>query len=251
MKRIISCLMIAVCLSLLAPTIAIGESSNTLGCTVTSFSMFYRMLMESLGQETSVKREWISDNQVTIQLTDNSFCLATTDSDSDFANICEALFTAAPESEDALLSAMYSMVVTINLFDPELEVDDSINLVFDILPENEVYYTNNCKYRYVNQDNVYMLYISPKDDVGDELSFLPGEYVVGEDIPAGTYRIEIEDNTKSAIVLINEPGEQGHTIMYETLGKYGGTDAIGKVTVEDGYLVYINSSAVRFTEYKK
>ena len=77
----------------------------------------------------------------------------------------------------------------------------------------------------------------------------PGEYVVGDDIPEGTYRLEVADTSKTAVILINEPGEYGKTVLYETIGKYGGSNIVGKIQLRTGYLVYVSAGEILFLEY--
>ena len=84
---------------------------------------------------------------------------------------------------------------------------------------------------------------------GAPLVVPPGQYIVGEDIPAGVYRLAIADDSKTAIILVNEPGEYGRTMLYETLGKYGGTSFVGKIELKSGYLVYVYSSNIDFYVY--
>lgn len=103
----------------------------------------------------------------------------------------------------------------------------------------------------VYEDDKNSASASPEQNSSEALfSVPPGEYIVGEDIPAGTYRLEIANPSKSATILVNEPGEYGGTILCETLGKYGGTDIVGKTQFKSGYLVYIGSSAIDFYEYE-
>lgn len=139
---------------------AVGEKS--LQVTLTGYSLLYQTFMEALGQKTDIRRDWISEDQAQIQLTDKCFCVLTTDGKSDFANVTEAIHTAAPESDKDMLSVRCSMVSTIAAFDPDLELETITDMVMNILPKSGEYYTDYCKYRYTKAANVIMLYISPK-----------------------------------------------------------------------------------------
>ena len=78
----------------------------------------------------------------------------------------------------------------------------------------------------------------------------PGNYIVGEDIPSGTYRLDVDKDRYSTSILVNEPGKYGKTILYEYLGKTFDVYTVGKVELKDGYLVSISSGEITFSEYK-
>lgn len=59
----------------------------------------------------------------------------------------------------------------------------------------------------------------------------PGTYIIGEDIPAGTYRVEITGGT-GFYDLNQEAG--GHLIMTGLTGKSYDVTEIGKMILEDG-----------------
>jgi hypothetical protein len=161
MKKIISTLIaISIFCAISIQMVAVGEKS--LEVTLTGYSLLYQAFMQALGQKTDIRRDWISENQVQVQLTDKCFCVLTTDGKSDFANVTEVLHTAAPESDKDMLSVRCSMVSTIAAFDPDLELDTITDMVMNILPNSGEYYTDYCKYRYTKAANVIMLYISPK-----------------------------------------------------------------------------------------
>lgn len=161
MKKIISTLIaISLFCALSIQTVAVGEKS--LEVTLTGYSLLYQTFMQALGQKTDIRRDWISENQVQVQLTDKCFCVLTMDGKSDFANVIEALHTAVPESDKDMLSVRCSMVSTIAVFDPDLELDTITDMVMNILPNSGEYYTDYCKYRYTKAANAIMLYISPK-----------------------------------------------------------------------------------------
>jgi hypothetical protein len=161
MKKIISVLItISLFCAISIQSVALGEKS--LEVTLTGYTLLYQTFMQALGQKTDVRRDWISEDQAQLQLTDKCFCVLTTESKSDFANVIEVLHTAAPESDKDMLSVRCSMVSTIATFDPDLEIDTITDMVMNILPKSGEYYTDYCKYRYTKAANVIMLYISPK-----------------------------------------------------------------------------------------
>lgn len=78
----------------------------------------------------------------------------------------------------------------------------------------------------------------------------PGNYIVGEDIPSGTYRLDIDKDRYSVSIHVKEPGQYGKTILYEYLGEVFDVYTVGKVELKDGYLVSVSSGEITFSEYK-
>lgn len=74
----------------------------------------------------------------------------------------------------------------------------------------------------------------------------PGEYIIGEDIPAGTYRIEITGGTGFYDVYEKEGG---HTIMTGLTGKSYNVLEIGKITFKDGNILALYNSTFIFFPY--
>lgn len=72
----------------------------------------------------------------------------------------------------------------------------------------------------------------------------PGEYIVGIDIPAGTYSMELSDYKTNAGILINNPGDYGTTVMSEWFGEYTGIYEHDEVEINDGQLIYVYSNNV-------
>lgn len=74
-----------------------------------------------------------------------------------------------------------------------------------------------------------------------------GEYIVGEDIPAGAYSItlaEIDSVPMSIITIRSESGKvEGHYYLMKE------TDIVGKVTLKEGQTVEISSDSVTFAPY--
>lgn len=159
-KHIVVTLALAIVFNMLFPIAAVAQKS--LEVTITGYTLLYQAYMEALGQKTSLRREWITDDQAMIYLTDTCFCMVTAESKSDFSNITEVLHTAAPESDSDMLAVRCSMVATILAFDPDLDVDTITQLVMKTLPEKGEYASDYCTYKYTQSYNVIMLTIYPK-----------------------------------------------------------------------------------------
>lgn len=74
----------------------------------------------------------------------------------------------------------------------------------------------------------------------------PGEYIVGEDLPAGIYDIELNDYKSIAGVLINNPGEYGTTVCTDWFGEYTDIYKCTDIEIEDGQLIYIYTNEIIF-----
>ena len=76
-----------------------------------------------------------------------------------------------------------------------------------------------------------------------------GEYIIGEDIPAGTYRLEFPgpEDTSFGYIYIYGPDES-ETDSYLT-GKGYGVEAIGKIVLEEGMKISIGIVAAVFRTY--
>lgn len=74
----------------------------------------------------------------------------------------------------------------------------------------------------------------------------PGQYIIGEDIPAGTYRIEITGGTGFYDVYEKEGGR---TILTGLTGKSYDVLEIGKITLEDGNVLALYNSTFVFFPY--
>ena len=73
-----------------------------------------------------------------------------------------------------------------------------------------------------------------------------GTYVIGEDIPAGTYRIEITDGTGYYDVY-DKPN--GYLVHSGITGKSYNVTEIGKITLEDGNVLELVNSTFIFYPY--
>jgi len=73
-----------------------------------------------------------------------------------------------------------------------------------------------------------------------------GTYIIGEDIPAGTYRIEITDGTGCYDVYDNPDGKLIHSGI---TGKSYNVTEIGKITFDDGNILELVNSTFIFYPY--
>ena len=72
-----------------------------------------------------------------------------------------------------------------------------------------------------------------------------GEYIIGTDIPAGTYRLEVcFPNAGGSLSVSNEKGQVYHSF----LGEFWGVVEIGKIVLTDGS-IFNTSSSLRFFPY--
>ena len=84
--------------------------------------------------------------------------------------------------------------------------------------------------------------------MGDGFEIYPGQYVVGEDILPGKYRVE----TVKSYGIVKVRNEQGRIVLSEFLSATDPNEnsIIGKVTLEAGMTVEIESTVFRFVPYK-
>lgn len=161
MKKIILALItISIFFAISIQSFAVGEKS--LEVTLAGFPLLYQTCMDVLEHPTNIRREWISDNQAMVYLTDICMCIFTTEEGKgDFSNIIEVLHTSAPQSHKELIDARCSMVATIMTFDPSFTYDNVADFVVNVLPKKGEYVSTYCRYKYVEAYNTQMLYISP------------------------------------------------------------------------------------------
>ena len=75
-----------------------------------------------------------------------------------------------------------------------------------------------------------------------------GVYIVGEDIPEGTYRLEVLFPKAGGYLTVYESKESNKSIVSSFLGEYWGVTAIGKIELTNGNVVDISTS-LRFFAY--
>lgn len=71
-----------------------------------------------------------------------------------------------------------------------------------------------------------------------------GEYIVGDDIPVGTYTIT---NKGTSYAYVYQYTAKGDRITYYDLDD---NESIGKIVLEDGQIIQVKSSPVYFSTYK-
>lgn len=81
-----------------------------------------------------------------------------------------------------------------------------------------------------------------------------GVYVAGEDFPAGVYRIELIDESKSSHVRLYESMEKvtkafSYDYDYD-LGSYYGSSVVGKIQISEGNALEIRGSSVLLVPYE-
>ena len=76
-----------------------------------------------------------------------------------------------------------------------------------------------------------------------------GRYIVGEDIPAGTYRMEVVYKDSGGYVYFYESEDKKISFKESFLGEYWGVEEIGKMVLQDGNVIDISNNALRFYPY--
>lgn len=89
---------------------------------------------------------------------------------------------------------------------------------------------------------------------GESLGVPPGKYVVGEDIPAGKYKVTITNSSAVGGMLVVYPDvknmeSQGTYLVMELLSGMTGNEVLGKVELRDGYGVWISNGMLTFDVY--
>ena len=76
-----------------------------------------------------------------------------------------------------------------------------------------------------------------------------GDYIVGEDIPSGTYRLEVVYPSAGGYLHVYKSAESNVSIKDTFLGEFWGVVTIGKIQLEDGNMISISTNALRFFPY--
>lgn len=71
-----------------------------------------------------------------------------------------------------------------------------------------------------------------------------GEYIVGADIPVGTYTISNRDSWHAQV---HQYTAAGNLIMFYSIGE---NENIGKISLQDGQIIQITLNSVYFSIYK-
>jgi len=75
------------------------------------------------------------------------------------------------------------------------------------------------------------------------------DYIVGEDIPAGTYRMTVKFPSSGGTLVVYETSEKRKKTFNSSLGEFWGVVEIGKVELEEGNLVHIHGNTLTFFPY--
>lgn len=78
-----------------------------------------------------------------------------------------------------------------------------------------------------------------------------GVYTVGEDIPAGSYQVKLENNQNTSLISINYINDEGEKNVSGSfaIGDLYGAYEVGKMTLEDGQIVEIDFAPAVFFPY--
>jgi len=76
-----------------------------------------------------------------------------------------------------------------------------------------------------------------------------GDYIVGEDIPEGIYRLEIGYPKSGGYLTIYKSTENKIAISESFIGEYWGVIEIGKMELVSGNIVHISGNMLRFFPY--
>ena len=76
-----------------------------------------------------------------------------------------------------------------------------------------------------------------------------GEYLVGEDIPAGIYHMEVVFPNAGGMLTVYQSNDKKRTLEETFLGEFWGVDKIGKMELNENNLVKIHGNTLRFFPY--
>ena len=76
-----------------------------------------------------------------------------------------------------------------------------------------------------------------------------GEYIVGEDIPSGNYRLVVMFPKSGGTFKVYPLSKDDYATVDSFLGEFWGVTEIGKVALEDGNIVTISGNTLRFLPY--
>ena len=76
-----------------------------------------------------------------------------------------------------------------------------------------------------------------------------GEYIVGEDMPAGVYRMEVVFPNAGGHMTVYDTDKSRTTIDQSYLGEFWGVLEIGKIKLEEGNVLRINGNSLRIFAY--
>ena len=76
-----------------------------------------------------------------------------------------------------------------------------------------------------------------------------GEYIVGQDIPAGIYRMEVIYPKSGGMLTIYQSDDKKRTLEETYLGEFWGIEKIGKAELNDGNLFKVHGNSLRLFPY--
>lgn len=91
--------------------------------------------------------------------------------------------------------------------------------------------------------------ISEKRGESGAFQVSSGKYIVGEDIPAGTYSCECKGAYSSAILQVYESESSSWPVINEVMAELYGSSVIGKLELKDGNVLQIQGGTVDFMQY--
>ena len=76
-----------------------------------------------------------------------------------------------------------------------------------------------------------------------------GEYIVGQDIPADIYRMEVIYPKSGGMLTIYQSDDKKRTLEETYLGEFWGIEKIGKAELNDGNLFKVHGNSLRLFPY--
>lgn len=89
---------------------------------------------------------------------------------------------------------------------------------------------------------------------GESFGVPPGKYIVGQDIPAGAYKVTVTNSSVVGGMLVVYPDKtkmdsQGSYQVMEMLSSMTGNEVLGKVELADGNGVWVSNGMLTFEIY--
>ena len=83
----------------------------------------------------------------------------------------------------------------------------------------------------------------------DGVTVPAGEYIVGEDVPEGVYRVEVVYKSAGGTLFIFDKADDSMYSDQSYLGEFWGVEEIGKLTLKAGNKIKISTNALKFFPY--
>ena len=132
-----------------------------------------------------------------------------------------------------------------------------IHIIYGTSAESDVYMSNDGflliplggdKYIAYGKAPVWGEAKQAQDDSSDAVIVPVGEYLIGQDIPAGRYTIEVDPNTSVATFEVKQNEESSSGKTYWLGSVYGGTTA--NVTLKEGNVLIVPSKEMKIMPAK-